>query len=885
MDHSFSIIKSTNEIILEHKYFIELKNNDGGGVVTVSENKYISIDFDGKIKKVNLEEIDDLNINKDVIINIQAILGIINIENVNFILYVYSSSNIGKLKGENIYKIDEVKFYPILKNTKENEPKKIKKIKEGISKLFAFGFYYSLGLDLTSSQQKQGKFFYNKKYDNHFDKSNIEEKFKRIYQTTDKRYFFNYNLYKNFIDNKTKEPIDYNFITPIICGYIGMFEHTIGEENEMNKKCNNVQFVLITRRSQNYAGVRYKTRGVNDDGHVANFCESEQIVIYENFLCSYCQLRGSVPIFFEQSGTGVATNIKRTRELTINAFTRHLQEIGQDYSLIYAINLLNEKKKIEIPLIYEFESQVRFKKNSNNFRYIFFDLQNKCKKDNYAPVDQLMQELKEVSNLFGFFSMNFHTNDVYTVQSGVIRSNCKDCLDRTNLIEARISWQALENMLVFFDFDEESIKKIFDLKEGFFKSSNSFLLNFRSLWGDNGDYISIQYAGTPSTHTTVMKTGGHDFKGIFTHGMATVSRCYKELFLDDFKQLCIDILLQKNVSKDLIRRVIERDRKFKLYFANFNLSGKSLMNYDNINFLQEWLGNFHIKQSLFNEGTSDLPDFFFIGIEGALKSEEKDITKKIERYLSKIIDIKENEKLDSYKPINVFEDHNGIKLFAYTKTSCFNFIRDIEILENKDSLLLNFVLNGTSIALSCSHLPSKLGHKKRFNRINEILNSTFKNHPTLKFKDYDYWFLFGDLGINLEMKLNDNKVIGLFNSKENEAEDVIFNVEGENEENDKEEVYNFEDVGENEELAKYSKELVSDICEAPCHFLPTYKLAQSGYDKNVVPSWSDRILFGKNDQIGTYIYNCCKSIYLSEHHPIYGYYNIKTGGEEDSKEE
>ena len=342
MDHSFSIIKSKNEIILEHKYFIPMIMKEGGGIITISENKYISIDFDGKIKKQKLEEIDDLSINDSIIINIKAILGIINIENVNFILYVTSSQNIGELKGENIYKIEEVNFFQISKNEKENNSKKIKKIKEGISKLLTLGFYYSLGLDLTSSQQSQGKIFYKKKCDNNFNKDNIEEKLKRIYQTTDKRYFFNYNLYKNFIDNKTKEPIDYNFITPVICGYIGMFEHTIGEENGMKK---NVHFILITRRSQNHAGVRYKTRGVNDDGHVANFCETEQILVYENFLCSYCQLRGSVPIFFEQRGSGVSTNIKRTRELTINAFTRHLQEIGKDYSLIYAINLLNEKKK------------------------------------------------------------------------------------------------------------------------------------------------------------------------------------------------------------------------------------------------------------------------------------------------------------------------------------------------------------------------------------------------------------------------------------------------------------------------------------------------------------------------------------------------------------
>jgi len=102
MEHSFSIIASTNEIILEHKYFIPMTMKEGGGVVTISENKYISIDFDGKIKKHNLEDIDNLNIIDNIIININAILGIINIENVNFILYVTSSKKIGEIKGENI---------------------------------------------------------------------------------------------------------------------------------------------------------------------------------------------------------------------------------------------------------------------------------------------------------------------------------------------------------------------------------------------------------------------------------------------------------------------------------------------------------------------------------------------------------------------------------------------------------------------------------------------------------------------------------------------------------------------------------------------------------------------------------------------------------------
>ena len=165
--------------------------------------------------------------------------------------------------------------------------------------------------ELTKKEEKNEDF-------NKSSIDDIESKNKKIFQTVYKKYFINYNLYKKFLNPETSEPIDYTFITPIICGYIGMFDF------EIDKK--KLQFILITRRSQNYAGTRYNTRGINDDGNVANFCESEQILIYNNtIICSFCQLRGSVPIFFEQIGIAATTDITRNKHLTIDAFTKHLQ--------------------------------------------------------------------------------------------------------------------------------------------------------------------------------------------------------------------------------------------------------------------------------------------------------------------------------------------------------------------------------------------------------------------------------------------------------------------------------------------------------------------------------------------------------------------------------
>jgi hypothetical protein len=45
--------------------------------------------------------------------------------------------------------------------------------------------------------------------------------------------------------------------------------------------------------------------------------------------------------------------------------------------------------------------------------------------------------------------------------------------------------------------------------------SHPFMNNFRYLWGTGGDYISLHYTGTKSTHTDVTKKGFRDIDGIF----------------------------------------------------------------------------------------------------------------------------------------------------------------------------------------------------------------------------------------------------------------------------------------------------------------------------------------------------------------------------------
>jgi hypothetical protein len=81
---------------------------------------------------------------------------------------------------------------------------------------------------------------------------------------------------------------------PIIQGFVQVEECVI--ENEC------FTLALVSRRSRNRAGTRYKRRGIDEDGNVANYVETEQILSLRQHQISFTQIRGSVPIYWDQSG-------------------------------------------------------------------------------------------------------------------------------------------------------------------------------------------------------------------------------------------------------------------------------------------------------------------------------------------------------------------------------------------------------------------------------------------------------------------------------------------------------------------------------------------------------------------------------------------------------
>lgn len=131
------------------------------------------------------------------------------------------------------------------------------------------------------------------------------------------------------------------WLLKVICGYV-----------EIRKVlCESRQFKvgLYSRLSTERVGTRFYCRGINDNGSCANFVETEQAIYWPegDEELSFIQLRGSVPVFFEQPGLQVGSHrikISRSLEACYSAFERHIESIIHDYGpSIYVLNLLGIK--------------------------------------------------------------------------------------------------------------------------------------------------------------------------------------------------------------------------------------------------------------------------------------------------------------------------------------------------------------------------------------------------------------------------------------------------------------------------------------------------------------------------------------------------------------
>ncbi|CAH1115746.1 unnamed protein product [Psylliodes chrysocephalus] len=380
-------------------------------------------------------------------------------------------------------------------------------------------FYYSHTTDLTNSLQRLCK----------LERQGVHST--AMWKSVDDRFFWNRNMLKGILE--TENPLCDSWILPIIQGFIQIEECKVDMDRDLvdvnDKNYDTFKLCLISRRSRYRAGTRYKRRGVDDDGEVANYVETEQIISYQSHEVSFVQVRGSVPVYWSQPGYKYRPppRIDKGESETQVAFEKHFTKEIHNYGPICIVNLIDQAGKERV--IFDSYSNHVFLYNSPFVTYVTFDFHEYCRGMHFENVSILISAISDILK-----DMNYCWRDSQghiCSQNGVFRVNCIDCLDRTNVVQTAIGKAVME--IQFCKLGLISPEGVIP---------TSIKNTFQLLWANNGDTISKQYAGTNALKGDYTRTGERKFTGIMKDGMNSANRYYKSHFKDSMRQYCLDIM-------------------------------------------------------------------------------------------------------------------------------------------------------------------------------------------------------------------------------------------------------------------------------------------------------------------------------------------------------
>ena len=215
--------------------------------------------------------------------------------------------------------------------------------------------------------------------------------------------------------------------------------------------------------------MRFISRGSDAAGNVSNFAETEQILSFANDdsydVYTYLQTRGSIPMVWKQTPNlkwSPALILESNEQKNRNAFENHMMKMKKAYKENYIINLIDKKgsqKKIGDC----FSTLVRGL-NDSSVKYTWFDFHAECKNMQYHNLSRLVNEVIESIQKFKYghykvyISVGFRSDRqsedgeetkvvVQQTQNGVFRTNCMDCLDRTNVVQSVLGRNILLSQL------------------------------------------------------------------------------------------------------------------------------------------------------------------------------------------------------------------------------------------------------------------------------------------------------------------------------------------------------------------------------------------------------------------------------------------------------
>lgn len=448
---------------------------------------------------------------------IAALLGFIRLKLNRYAIIADRVEETGRLNRHVIYKIVDYSVVPVKQNARvdsdESEYLKLLEMHLNSSTL-----HFSYTYDLTNSLQRNEKLG------------------PACWKTADTRFFWNHYLTEDLRNLASTESHVSDFIQPVIYGYAKTVDKVVNSVP--------ISVGLITRRSRFRAGTRYFRRGIDEDGNVGNFNETEQILTVQGLRkeniqqFSFLQTRGSVPVYWaEINNLKYKPSLVIGEQSSLNAAKKHFDEQKELYGDNYLVNLVNQSGH-ELPVKDAYESAVHAL-NDPKLHYIYFDFHHECRKMRWYRVKLLIDHLKDMGlKKTDFFhvvrSPSGETIKIVSEQKSVVRTNCMDCLDRTNVVQSVLAHWILQ----------EELEEAGVITNGVaWEEDKQLLSTFQGFWADNADAVSCSYSGTSALKTDFTRTGKRTRSGAVKDFVNSASRYYQNNLADGPRQDSYDLIL------------------------------------------------------------------------------------------------------------------------------------------------------------------------------------------------------------------------------------------------------------------------------------------------------------------------------------------------------
>ncbi|UCS19499.1 uncharacterized protein HLK63_D02629 [Nakaseomyces glabratus] len=486
------------------------------------------------------------------ILTCDALLGFIRFTSCYYLVVVTKISQVAVIGGHSIYHIDGTELIPIMSKKTFKTPERSSP-EARLMNIFkdldlTKTFYFSFTYDITNTLQT----------------NLLREKLKAIGRTDISIPYDIFGYNDMFMwNNNLLEPVlsclesVYDWFQPIIHGFIDQVNVSV-----LGKS---VYITLIARRSRFFAGARFLKRGVNNNGYVANEVETEQIVadmvltafhksgmgyFDSNRYTSFVQHRGSIPLFWTQEASNLTA--KPPIEITVrdpffSAAAIHFDNLFQRYGggRIDVLNLIKTKEKVprETKLLKEYEECIKYLNSliydNNMISYTSWDMSRESKQDGQGVIEFLESYAIDTITSTGIFhnSKDFKGTKI---QQGVCRTNCIDCLDRTNAAQFVIGKRALGVQL----------KSLGIIDDSFLEYDSDIVNILTELFHDLGDTIALQYGGSHLVNTMETYRKINQWKSHSRDMIESIKRFYSNSFMDAQRQDAVNLFLGNYVWKE-----------------------------------------------------------------------------------------------------------------------------------------------------------------------------------------------------------------------------------------------------------------------------------------------------------------------------------------------